>query len=76
MSENGRRCECCGTPKALELVRVEALADGERSSLVLCGRCLQREHAAWRSTWRLVERVLHPPLPEPEGNPERRIEAL
>lgn len=52
--ENPSICACCGTPGLIWRVSVEARADGRRSTIDLCGRCLQRENPTWAIRWRVV----------------------
>ncbi len=48
------RCVCCGTPRPLWRVNVEAIADGRATTIVLCEPCLRRDEAVWRLHWEAV----------------------
>ena len=47
-------CSCCGLPGSMLEVSVEAVADGRRTTIVLCPVCVHSTERAWRLRWRQV----------------------
>jgi hypothetical protein len=55
----GTTCVCCARALQRIVERVECVhvRTGERRSLVLCPRCLEKDEATWRLSWRSVAEV-------------------
>ena len=47
-------CSCCGLPGSMLRVRVEAVADGSQTTIVICPRCLDSTERAWRLRFRPI----------------------